>query len=204
MAFPTTSLLDNFNRGDSGTLGASWSTPIEPTLGSLGILSNQAYSDAQFDDAYWGTSFGENQEVYVTLSVVTSGVTAPRVYARIQNPNTASRNCYFLTQEGAGGGWISKIVAGTTTALGGGWTTSIASGDKVGLELNGTTITAWKYSGGSWSQLEQLTGESSVTGGGYIGLQIRGETDTRFDDFSGGDIVTGTSGGQRLLTLGVG
>lgn len=187
MPAPTTSVLDDFNRADSGTLGANWSTPFETGgFGSLTIISNQCGSDAGFDDAYWSTSFAANQDVFTTISTMGDGI---RMYARIQSPNTAGRNAYALGQEADGHGAIYKVVAGTTTALGGGWTAgSVVVGDKIWLNCNGTTITAYVFHSGAWNTLESLT-DSAVTGAGFIGLQVRGDATPRFDDFGGGAMV---------------
>ena len=45
--FPTTGLIDDFDRADSTTtLGTNWTAPLSGTDGSLGIATNQAYRPA--------------------------------------------------------------------------------------------------------------------------------------------------------------
>lgn len=201
--FPSTGLLDTFDRADAaGSLGSRWSSPFEPTFGSLGILSNKCYPATGFKDNYWTGAFDADQEVHVTLSTLPSAVGPIRIYARQQNHNGGSRNAYYIETQYDGAGWIGKVVAGAASGLGSGWGAgSVAAGDKIALRCIGTRITAYKFSGGAWSVLESLT-DSSVTGSGTIGLQVRDDTTARFDDFGGGSVGAGAVGWHALAAAG--
>jgi hypothetical protein len=74
--FPSTCVLDNFNRADNASVGVSWFTPV----GSIwSIKNNQLYIPAppmgQTDAPgaiLWGDIMGANQEVFVTFSQFTT------------------------------------------------------------------------------------------------------------------------------------
>ena len=69
--FPTTGVLDNFNRANGG-LGGNWNIQSgSPTINNdqMNLLSN---SDSI---TFWKTAFGANQEAYVTLPALDSSST---------------------------------------------------------------------------------------------------------------------------------
>jgi len=73
--FPTTSILDNFNRSDAISLGTNWFPGFGGYFGVFGISSNQmdVYSQSSsYTQGYW--TFGPNAEAYIT--VVDWGATA--------------------------------------------------------------------------------------------------------------------------------
>jgi hypothetical protein len=203
MAFPTTSLLDAFTRADNpSSLGANWTVGPESGYASLGVLSNQAYAATAWKANYWNTAFNADQEVYVT--VPTLPTYRLRLYVRIQNPG-ASLSSYEADLKSTGTVDLYKRVAGVRTSIGSD-STMFSAGDKIGLEVAGTTVRLHRYTAAAWSMIEEITGQTDVSGSGYIGMEVGNETTVRMDDFSGGSIVAaaGVSGGQRLLTLGVG
>lgn len=181
MAFPTTSLLDDFNRANAATLGANWSTGVESGYSDLNILSNQAYAPTGTEGNVWGTQFAADQEAWVTVNALPASSIA-RLYARVQNPGTGSLNCYAVEMDPTGG-YLVKFVAGGSTFIGSGGF-GFSPGDKVGISCIGTSITYYVYSGGSWASQDVVV-DSSVSGAGYIGLDSHNSA-TRFDDFGGG------------------
>lgn len=190
MAFPATSLLDAFDRADSTTtLGSAWSTPLEATFASLGILTNQAYAPNSFRDGYWNTLYAAGQEMWVTLAGLTTGAGPLRVWSRVQNPNTGSLNGYYIQIHSDGHYDIGRSVAGAAGTIGvGGGAGTFAAGNKVGLQCIGSSVSAYRNTGSSWGLLETVS-NTEVQGGGYIGLQVRGDASqsARFNDFGGGN-----------------
>jgi predicted extracellular nuclease len=82
--FPTTGILDNFNRAN-GRLGSNW----KGTLSAYRIVGNQV--DVRNNGPiYWKNAFGVDQEVYVTLTTVASSGLEQDLLLKVQggaNPN---------------------------------------------------------------------------------------------------------------------
>ena len=185
MAFPTTSLLDDFNRANNtSSLGASWTPTIESGFTSLGILSNQCYANSGFQDNYWNTSFAADQEAWVTQPALGGGIS--HLLARINTPGGAY-NAYAIESDGGGGTFLGKILGGgAVTDISGGTGQTVANGDSFGLACIGNQISHWyKPAAGAWTLVVTAT-DSSITGAGNLGLQIRGTPGPTFDNFGGG------------------
>lgn len=195
MAFPTTSILDDFTRANSGSLGANWTDAFEgsPTSGWQ-IISNQAAQDdtAFFESSYWSAStFGPNLEAYCTLRYNITTTTRLEVWGRITSPG-ASNNAYIFrlgrSADATAFGW-EKNVAGVNSAIGADIVHAAgATGDRVGIELNGTSLQAYYDTGSGWTALGSGYTDSSLTGAGNIGM--RGRSTAVIDDFGGGNILT--------------
>ena len=202
MPFPTTSLLDSFNRAD-GALGPNWTNPVEVSNVAPTILSNRVIcANSSFGDAYWNqTMFDSEVEVYATIPAAATDQTDTFLSCRITNPGTASINMYqadFSTvsqnvtiNRVVGGSFVSR----TTVPL------ALAAGWKVGLRATTATdsylLEAWYDSGGGWT-LATIFREANgpvlypaLHGPGYIGFNMFGAGDaTRsLDDFGGGTVV---------------
>lgn len=209
MPFPTTSILDDFNRADNtSSLGASWSSPIESGFSSFGILSNQAYPAGGFRDNYWNTSYAADQEVFVTVAAINDITGFTRIFARLNTPGGSVYNGYALElNANVPSAYLTKFVAGAQTDISGGTSSSLVAGDSFCLVCSGTNISHWrKPAAGSWTLVNTVV-DSSITSGGFLGLHTRDETLVRFNDFGGGSIVTGGGGpgtSNRIMTLGVG
>src|SRR2546426_7508013 len=94
--FPTTGVLDNFNRANENPLGnGTWTNPWATGDGNLRILSNVvAVVSGGFSDAYWSAaSFGPDAEAFVTIT--TLGVTNDVYYLGVR-ATTGSVNGYEL------------------------------------------------------------------------------------------------------------
>lgn len=113
-----------------------------------------------------------------------------RIFARLQNPGNASTNNDYRFDIDTGNCYLVKTVANVQTTL---QTFGVvfAAGDSAGLEVIGNQIKCYrKPSGGSWGQIGTTTTDSSVTGAGYIGVQIFNDATLRLDNFGGGESVT--------------
>jgi len=202
MPFPTTSLLDDFNRANEflGD-GPNWDYGVfdeqaGPTLG-LRIVSNVIENANVNSSAYWNTSYAADQEVYA--DVVTINNDYMGVYARIQTADVSDG--YGFYKAGNSNGEIYVCDNGAFTLLASG-AAAWSSGDKLGADCVGSALTLYRHNGSSWSSVCTVS-DGTWTGGGYIGLYLNAiNGDERADNFSGGDVADASHG--ALLLLGVG
>lgn len=196
MAFPTTSVLDNFNRADAGPPpSASWTTDYYAFgLPGLKVSSNTCVPDAAFAASWWSaSSFSANQEGFVTVSTF---VNEAEVAARIQVPGTAGIDCYSIYVNTTA--WrlyrtdnqVSTIIANGSVTF--------ANGERLGIECNGTTITGYRYTGGAWGSLGSTT-DATYNTTGFIGIYF-GSASSVADDFGGGAVVAA----HLLMSMGIG
>jgi hypothetical protein len=195
MAFPTTSVLDNFNRTNASTLGASW-TQAGFADQRLQVVSNACAPSSGTNksnaDYYNVATYGPDVEVFVTIPTLAGqSNTSYGVWGR----QTAGGNGYYAEWVEGGGVDVYKLSSWGFTQLGATLTGTFAAGDKLGITITGTTtttITVYKYTGGAWSSLGTRTDSSSpYTAAGYIGAHLyvssAGGSPT-FDDFAGGTV----------------
>ncbi len=194
MAFPTTSILDAFNRADENPLGnGTWSAlSIIGGTARLKLVTNQAAgTTAGLNSNYWSAAtFGPDTEVFATIPTL-SGNTHD-VYLRLANAGSASVNGYMVEADALGGTvTVYRIDASTPTALGAPISQTITAADSLGASIVGSTITAWyKVGAGAWTSLGTRS-DATYSAAGNIGASIDGTTG-RLDDFGGGTIAAGT------------
>lgn len=205
MAFPTTSVLDDFNRANTGPPpSANWTSGAFNTSG-LKVVSNQALRVAGANgDGFWNPStFGPDGEVFVTLvNLAASGNIY--LYLRLNNvPGFATANGYALYAASAGSTIVYRIdPGGAATQIGSTMSPGFTAGDSVGASIAGSTISVYKKTGGVWS-LVGTRSESTYTTSGYIGLAINDNDTQATDDFGGGTILS-LVGSYVTHGLGVG
>lgn len=191
--FPTTPILDDFNRADNvSNLGSgAWTGDfINGGWPIMGISSNQMYPQSAFKSAYWtNQKFGPNQEVYATFPVApVSGSNAwVEMIVRGNSPNTASYNGYLLRGNTVSIFAIRRDVGGVETTTGGSYGT-MANGDGLGIEANGNVYRFFQFTAGAWTLLGTVTDSLLPVGGGYVGLAMGNEVTQRADNFGGGNI----------------
>ena len=198
MAFPTTGILDNFNRGDEGPPPSSNWTDI---LNGLKVVGNEVKGNStnQYNWSCWNVgTFGPDCEAYITMSDnMTNG-----------GRGTCLR-CTTLdsgTIDGYLSGWyaandeelrIYRIDNGGFTQLGASvsWISDV--GDKIGGEAIGGTIKCYVDDGGAgWA--EKLSRDDATYGdAGYVGYRIFKHLEAS-DDFGGGTIG-GEAGVTRMI-----
>jgi hypothetical protein len=181
VAFPTTPILDDFNRADEGPPpSANWTGPM--TAGGpngLQVVSNQCQRGAPYGGAWWNAStFGPDSEVYLTAR----GSSDFYVYLRMTGALGTS------AQTGYRANWfgdevrIRRVDSGSGTVIGGPYAvTGPVTGNKFGLEAVGSTITAYVDTGSGWTAVGSVV-DATYSTAGVIGV----ETDGTFDDFGGG------------------
>lgn len=194
MAFPTTDIITNFPGADEDPLseGGAWqNNGMQPSTPRVRLVSNEADTQAAGGDcqSVYNTSFAADQEVFATISEVPSAGQGIAVWGRIVDQNTSGVDAYLCYYDSGNFG-LAKCVNGTVSGIGTATSKTPSIGHKIGLSMSGTTIEAWYYNGSSWSLDQSLT-DSSVTGAGYLGIELN--QGGRFDDFGGGAIVVAAS-----------
>ncbi|MCA9874184.1 MAG: IPT/TIG domain-containing protein [Anaerolineales bacterium] len=195
ITFPQTAVLDTFNRVNTTSLGANWSTPST----GFRIDSNtlQARSGVEFvDGVRWtGSTFGANQEAFFTFAQVAT---------------TAAEQNLVLKYSGGGSALIQVIYHQATNDVqiqtldpSNGWQVratfpgiTFSNGDQFGAQaLNDGTVNVYKN--GALAGTTNVTSGSNpwptglAQGGGQIGVWFLGTTNfnsARVDDFGGGNL----------------
>lgn len=199
MAFPTTSVLDDFNRADEDPLsqGGAWTSIAE--VGGMEIISLQASPTLNFAGSYRGSY--ADVEVFVTLSTFVAAIAETSITTRYQDAGgaspirdsrrrgyqfTANETAYSFTRmdDGATG---SALIA--STAWPGG---NIADGDAIGLSSIGSAHVLYlSRGGGAYTQINTAT-DGTYTNAGAIMFQGSAQFDARYDNFGGGVAVVAT------------
>jgi hypothetical protein len=214
-AFPSTGILDNFNRANENPLSNAGSLGAPITAGSLEkfkLVSNALQDDSLADgggssQVYWdAASFGPGSEVYFDLSTLwqASGSDGWCI-CHIASPGANLDGYVFYFSWSTGTTWdisIQRSDNGAWTELESGSTT-LASGDSVGLECTASGIlTMYRKTGGTWAALSPTASDTTYTSG-FVGFS-KGFHDTTsiVDNFGGGTIVAAAA--RMRLLLGVG
>jgi hypothetical protein len=204
MAFPTTSVIDDFNRANASDLGSNWTRAFNFGVASnrLTVASNRATPPANFygEDAYTAASYGPDSEAYATLISTPAAGGDFGVFARYTGPN-ASAQGYRLAITAAGSWQVSAYTGGSTTPrnIGSAASQAVAAGDSFGMEVTGTgaTVTIKLYhkpAAGSWTLLATVTDTHAnrITGSGNVGVySFNNGSGGALDDFGGGTVVAG-------------
>ena len=195
MAFPTTAVLDNFNRTDENPVGnGNWSGPLFSGDPQCRLLSNELGTSADFSSSYWSAAtFGGACEVYATN---TGTGLAKALFLRIANPNNASMDGYELNCSHSGNTLgVYRVDDKAETLIGSTFSQAVGVGAAYGLEANGSTLTVYyKASGGSWTSLGTRS-DSTYSAAGNLGVFLANGDDD-IDDFGGGTMVA--AGGRGL------
>jgi hypothetical protein len=212
VAFPTTPLLDDFNRANANLTSPWGGYPLGTGATLMRVLANQldGGNGNTFDGSYWSTTqFGPDTEVVVTIAT-DDAANNELIFllARLTSPNTASYNGYGVNVNRSGGlVEFYKLTAGAQS-LKTSVSTTFASGDKVGLEVVNSgadvIVRAYKFTGGSWSLLGSWTDvapTSTFTGQGNIGFECRTGVTPKFDDWSGGTVIATSAGWVRPVRI---
>lgn len=194
LLFPTTPVLDDFNRADGG-LGGDWGA-IVPGVGvqPLAISSNEAAPSASGVCAeYWsGESFGADCEVYVTLAAAPGTGNGVAVGARVADPGSVSTyDGYDVVYTQSGGTdtivvrRVTDVVPTTILTI----NLDLSAGDKLGMSLVGDLIRVYVDDGDGWVSVGEVLDSTYENQGGYLVIATTSGTAARLDDFGGGDVV---------------
>lgn len=190
MTFPTTGILDNFNRTNANPLDGNW---VNGFWGdnNMKLVSNALMGAVNgWNGAYYNTSYGADQECYITLT--TKNATLSLILmVRSGGTLTSSPNGYAFYVSGTTGS-IRRVTSGSGTTLGATFTVAPASGVKYGISVIGDTIAAYENTAGTWTELASRT-DSTYTEAGYLAIEVNPNSDI-WDDFGGGEYVAPVTG----------
>jgi hypothetical protein len=195
-AFPSTPILDDFNRAD-GPIGNNWSShTFAYTISSNKLNVDYGYSDS---DIYWSNEpFGADQEAYVTFTHV--------------DANAGEQDLLLKAQDNlAWGDGVLEVLYDAQNQRVQVWTyewpqewvqhgadipVAFVDGDTFGARAlaNGTLEV---YRNGELQATRDITSWSHYADGGYIGLWFIGAENAVLDDFGGGAI----SGGMESMSM---
>lgn len=190
--FPAGNVLDDFNRTE-GPLGSNWSGWVQ----NYAIASDQliASSSGSVTDIYWGnTSFGPDQEVYITFSQVDVDADEQDLLLKAQSNNNW-------------GDGVLEVLYDSTNQRVQVWTyewpqewmqhgadipVTFTNGDRFGARAfaNGTVEI---YKNENLLATRDITSWSHYADEGYIGLWFINAAEAVLDDFDGGTILAGES-----------
>jgi Fibronectin type III domain len=182
--------LDDFNRANENPLsdGGRWLNGISSSSEKgLVVSSNQVACTITTTATAWRSvgAYGPDSEAWVTIATLPGVGNAVRVYARLQAPGSAAVDGYmvrFQQQSGTDQVFIDRLDNAAVTTLAS-FNQEFAAGDRLRISVVGSTVQAWRYSGGSWTKLGEVS-DSTYPAAGYIGVGLRGTTG-RLDDYGG-------------------
>jgi hypothetical protein len=173
MAFPSTHILDDFNRADEMPLNqANWRDVF-------GVVVNTNRAEVSPDGLAYGASvystvFGPDCDAYVFIPTIDTGglmLVQAIIFARA---DMTLENAYAVDMIYNGGGGADRIVlacavAGVPAFIGiyGGLT--LVDGDGIGIRCEGNNISAYRYTGGAWGLLGTVA-DATHPGAGFFGL----------------------------------
>ncbi len=185
--FPTTPVLDTFSQS-AGALSSNWQSPGLQDAGTVSVASSgQTVSSGGAASAIWkATSFGANQEAYMTVPVLPVAGDFFQLGGRVSSLSGSNVSLYFVRVTPSKNLWdLRKKLNGANSTSIQTFTAPFAAGDSAGLQLNGSTITAWHESAGSWTPVGSVT-DTSITAGGYVVFTL-GDSTMRGGAFGGGN-----------------
>jgi glucose/arabinose dehydrogenase len=183
--FPTTPVVDRFDRPD-GAIGGAWTADVAV----LRIVSQALTQQPGAATTVWnGATFAANQEAYVTLNAVTA--TAPEHDLMLKIQGVSPYNGHVEVRYDAP---LAHVAVGTYHPATG-WQThgviapvSFGAGDQFGARAfaDGTVQV---FKNGVLIGTQSVAAWPFAAQGGRIGLTLDGATASRLDDFGGGNVT---------------
>lgn len=166
---------DNFNRSNSGTLGANWTT----LSGSWSVVSNQAAPGSSGSSAYVNSVNGPANGYIRAVSVVAGA--APDFCGLGYRIDISTFNAYYFGWDTAGG-TLYRLDGGAPTAIGATGITPPANGTVVEIQFDGSTHRIY-YDG----VLQATRTDGTYTAAGRCDVLGAG-TSIRIDNFEFGTL----------------
>jgi len=198
-AFPTTVILDDFNRAD-GPLGGDWAGDVD----SFTIL-NQAVQVLLDGSVYWDVdTFGDDQAAFLTLSDMESTATEQGLILKFTGANSPNSNraqmIKVVYEEASGSVQIWTKEDREDWILQGAFGASFSNGDVLAARAQDDGTVSVFHNGALIGSLNLKAGtapwsDALIAGGGQLGVWYSGVDftatgiDAGFDDFGGGDYV---------------
>jgi len=188
MAFPVNGILDDFNRANEGPPpSANWTNP-DPTVftGTAAVVGNICDGTGVWS-YYWNPAqFGPNCEAY---AVCVSSPQEANINARLKDVPGSGFDGYSVRWKATGGEFnLYRIDNGSYTLLATSTGHTQNPGNSFGIEIIGSTLTAYKNVGAGWVSVVSFV-DATHPAAGYIAMQ--GGTNANFDDFGGGSLPSG-------------
>ena len=194
MSFPTTPILDNFNRTDENPLAGIWSSTKTYNSGgstTAQLQTNQARQAGGLSSSHTVQQYPQDQECWATVATLANSDDV-EVNGRIRDPSSAALDVYQWVWFVATASWrIIRIENDAGSGIGPNPTSPVlAAGDSIGMRLSGATIEGWhKPAAGSWSLIVSHVDPSPMLHAGFIGIGMNDADQAwRLDDFGGGSI----------------
>ena len=186
IAFPSTPVLDTFDRAN-GVVGGQWADQTA----TFSINANMLAPASSVGYIEWnGATYGQDQEVYVTLGAFPGASLEQNLMLKTQG-STWSAGHIEVTLNGG-----SSNVTVYTLQTGVGWTTigtvtgaGFVAGDRFGARaLANGSVQVFRNSTviGTFS----VAGWAYAAAGGRIGISYDTATGSRFDNFGGGNVTS--------------
>lgn len=200
MAFPTSGLLDNFQRANIDPLDTLWVTATAWWGAGLQLVSNRAATSAgggNVGGSIWSTQIGPDVEVYVTVTTI-PGTTDDYIGFDLFVQKTdvsVVPDGYSLTVTRLSGGdfrfglgrYDAGVPAGVAIID---VTTDLQNGDGVGLVNVAGAWDLYRQRGGTWSLLGSGTDTTYISAPFWVTLNSDDSHGTagevRLDNFGGG------------------
>lgn len=187
--FPSTPVLDNFNRTD-GAIGSAWSG----STSTHSIASNQLLAGSVSYDSglYWTNAFfGAEQEAYFTFSHVNTSAQAHTLILKAQS-NTGWGNGLIAVMYSAQGNYTqvwTYTPSQSWAQRGENVSITFSDGDQFGARaLADGTVEV--YRNGTLLAARDVTAWPYYNSGGYIGVGFNSAAGARIDDFGGGSLAS--------------
>ena len=202
MAFPTTSVLDDFNRANESPVNTNWAAIPDIADGEMNLNTNAVRAaEASTSMSHWSAaSFGPDMEVFITVVVWEDANGSNHfLHVRLDPSGTTGIDGYQMATTKRSGQddqiEIVRLDADTETILGSVFDVGgeLDDGIDIGLEVIGTTIAVYRDTGGGWSQ--DFSREDSTYDGTSphvrIAMGMEDESGS-MDDFGGGTVAVTT------------
>jgi hypothetical protein len=182
-SFPTTPVLDDFNRSNTGPPpSASWTTIQHGHQ----VVSNAARGSYAGDDcvSWWNTTFGSDVEAYFDITTVDPAGLSLAVYFL-----DANYNGYDIYYSWINGWVISRVLNGddvTNTFFS---ATAPVASDSIGASYIDGVVRLYLKHSGTWTLLGSVNDSTYASSNFHIGLETYRAV-TRVENFGGGSYGT--------------
>ena len=209
MAFPSTSVLDDFARGNASDLGGDYEFAFGfgSSANRLTVSSQRAVPSANnYGEDVRVVATYTDTEVYTTLGTVPTGSGADYGVSGRYSGTGATAAAYRLSIVHATGVWQAKAISNGSTQrnVGATVTQAVTAADQFGWRITGTgaTVTIELYLNGALLATRTDTDAARIVTAGRIGLYSyngSGGTGGALDDLGGGEVVVSDfSGGGGM------
>lgn len=186
-------LRDDFNRSNANPLDGSWTNRILSSNGDVQLAGNVVTGATSAICTAWYTGFtpGADCEAYITLVNIVTGANMG-LYARLKDMGAAADGYFFqITPGSPDTTTLFRLDNGSATSIGSTTSVDWVNGDKAGIQCIGSSISAWRFDGSSWTQVVSAT-DANYGLAGPFGIRCNSFLQS-MDDFYAGTVVAAAS-----------